>query len=245
MRSSLTIAVPLTVVVFDKERTDAEALASRLRAIHFTFQLEVTPIWHATDLGPTLAHGIDLLFMRLDSAQRWDGVDLVRALVPKDSQTRVIYVGGGHEARRRVYLTDHVWHLLEPCSRIELAEAMERAAEVIDLNRERAIALRTGHGDIVVNPRDVTYVESNLRVLGVHEHNRVVETYGSLAAISSLLPHRFVRCHKSYLVNLEHVIGMDERTLRLDSGENVPVSQRRYAATREALYEHFRSLRSH
>ena len=55
------------------------------------------------------------------------------------------------------------------------------------------------------------------------------------AELEKQLPGSFVRCHKSYLANMEHVIRGCREALTMTTGAQVPVSQRQYRAVRDAL----------
>lgn len=56
------------------------------------------------------------------------------------------------------------------------------------------------------------------------------------AAIFEALPaDRFAYCHRSVVVNLDHVRGLSSERLVLDDGTALPVSRRRYVEVRDAL----------
>ena len=57
-----------------------------------------------------------------------------------------------------------------------------------------------------------------------------------LRQIAEALPrNRFVYCHRSIVVNLEHVRSVSAAEITLDNGSTLPVSRRRLADLREAL----------
>ena len=64
---------------------------------------------------------------------------------------------------------------------------------------------------------------------------RLLESYAALSELEQQLPGSFVRCHKSYLANMEHVVQASADGLVMDSDEAVPVSQRQYRSVRDAL----------
>ena len=45
----------------------------------------------------------------------------------------------------------------------------------------------------------------------------------------------FFRCHKSFLVNLAHVSGVDQRAFRLTDGTYVPISAANLSRSKSAL----------
>ena len=86
-----------------------------------------------------------------------------------------------------------------------------------------------------VQPSRITYVESDRRKLHIHAGKDVLTTYATLDALMRDLPDTFVRCHKSFLVNMRYIAFIEATRIGLLSGEVVPVSQKRRRATQEAF----------
>ena len=58
--------------------------------------------------------------------------------------------------------------------------------------------------------------------------DRLEEVGMKFSDLSALLPERqFILCHRSYLVNLEHIAYIRSRDLELTTGEVLPVSRYR------------------
>ena len=94
------------------------------------------------------------------------------------------------------------------------------------------LALSTSEGIFLYEPGDIVLLEassnytkfffSNQRSLVV---SKTLKEYEDI-----LMEHRFLRVHKSYLVNKDHVIKVDrEGVLELSNGMHIPVSRRRKA----------------
>ncbi len=59
---------------------------------------------------------------------------------------------------------------------------------------------------------------------------------GHLCSLQKQLPsHMFLRCHKSYLVNLCYVIGLCRYRITLVTGVSIPVSKQNYLAIQRTL----------
>ena len=98
------------------------------------------------------------------------------------------------------------------------------------------VMLRSGGSTHVINPHEVQFVQSQGRkVLVSYVDGREFYAYAALSDLEKQLPGSFVRCHKSYLANMEHVIRGCHEALTMTTGAQVPVSQRQYRAVRDAL----------
>ena len=68
----------------------------------------------------------------------------------------------------------------------------------------------------------------------IHTINKDFDVRYSLEKIEKDLNlDKFVRCHKSFLINLTYVENIKSNTAILDSGEEIPVSRYRYKEVKE------------
>ncbi|OZG61968.1 DNA-binding response regulator [Bifidobacterium lemurum] len=192
---------------------------------------------NVNDAGDACGGSVRVVGGDLDAAA---GIDAVRRLFPPSCGTQVIYVTGHIEYCTRVYNTDHVSFLLKPVRESDLRDALARAAVRLREESERPIGVRVGNAEYSVTPRDIIYAESRGRISRIHTERGVIESYLKLDELSARLPSRFVRCHKSYLVNLAYVWRFQSAQMELSNGVTVPVSQRRAAQAREAFLSYVR-----
>ena len=135
-----------------------------------------------------------------------------------------------------VYGTDHQYLLLAPYSPSEARNALDKVFGLLGHRAASPLALRSAGTVHIVDPADVVYVKSiGRKVLVRLADARVLESYAALAELEQQLPGSFVRCHKSYLANMEHVVQASADGLVMDCDEAVPVSQRQYRIVRDAL----------
>lgn len=81
--------------------------------------------------------------------------------------------------------------------------------------------------------RDVLYLESNLRRIILHTNRDTAVLYGKLDDLAIKYP-KFVRIHKSYLVNRRHLRSISAGMVVLSNGDVLPIS-RKYANSLEEL----------
>ena len=65
-----------------------------------------------------------------------------------------------------------------------------------------------------------------------------MRTYEKLSSLQRRVDSRFIQCHKSYLVNMDYVVGLQGNMLELCNGVQIPVSQSRAKFTWETLLRH-------
>lgn len=170
-----------------------------------------------------------------------DGFELLRRAVA--GRYHCVVVSAHRERALQAFEHGVLDFVPKPFSRERLGLALDR---LLDAGRYRAGSARylgiwRAQGTALVELADVLWIRadgdySELRLLdGRSElHDK------SLAALTAVLPPDFVRCHRSYLVNLRHVrtlhAGSGSRYwLVLTGGAELPVGRAHVAALRREL----------
>ena len=81
---------------------------------------------------------------------------------------------------------------------------------------------------------DIHYIEIHGRVLVIHgRYGRIETEMSMIQAEGKLQGAPFLKCHRSYLVNLFRIRALEEDSLVMEDGEIIPVSEGRREGVRE------------
>ncbi len=199
------------------------------------------------------AHDPDLLFLDIQMP-KLDGFEVLSLL---DRSPIVVFVTAYDEYALRAFEVHALDYLLKPFSEERFRAVLERVRQQM-LVRERApvapmaaklrakplqrIVVRDEDGAIDVVPVSrVDYIEADDDAIAIATAGRKLrkqQTLGELAA--ELDPDRFVRIHRSYLLNIERLeklelYAKDSRVALLRDGTKLPVSRAGYARLKELL----------
>lgn len=87
------------------------------------------------------------------------------------------------------------------------------------------IAIRFNGDSIHIRQDEIIYLESEKRQLIIHCKDKVYSSYGKLQEVEQSLETRFIRCHKSFIVNLDSVIHIKKGEFLMENGDVVPISR--------------------
>lgn len=106
--------------------------------------------------------------------------------------------------------------------------AMEKDFLVIE-NRE---------GRTVIPFRQIYYIEVRERKIFIRIRNKEYSKYDSMEHMMEQLPDMFVRCHRSFAFNMQHLdrIRLSENTVYLEDGMMVPLSRSYKSAVKEYMH---------
>ena len=204
-----------------------------------------------TDLAPDLL----LLDVQMPKLDGFEVLDLVRREVP------VIFITAYDDYALRAFDVHAVDYLLKPFSEGRLAEALARARERLqargvkpDVDVDALLAearprqtplervlIRSGSQVHVLPVEAIDYVEAQDDYVAFKSGGKEYlkdQTMGALEA--SLDPARFVRIHRSYLLNIDRIARVelyakDSRVVILRDGTRLPVSRAGYARLAKLL----------
>ena len=85
----------------------------------------------------------------------------------------------------------------------------------------------------------ILYLESTGHKVIVCTADGQYELYGKLDELERSFPPQFIRCHKSFLVNMDRTDSINKaHQLLLDDGTALPVSKLRYGRVKERFLEY-------
>ena len=178
----------------------------------------------------------DLVIMDINLAGLLDGVE-VTALVKNKTDLPVLYLTSDRDPAtlERAKLTNPDGYLIKPFDDDELIFAIEIALHRHHLNngatRESAV-VSDSHLFVKVKNRltkvrfeEVRYLEANdIYSILVTDQSSFILSY-SLKVLEEKLPdRRFMRVHRSYIVNTEHINAIEDNYI-LIADKNIPIGK--------------------
>lgn len=166
------------------------------------------------------------------------GMDVAKAIRAYDEQAHIIFLTTSIDYAVDSYDVHASGYLLKPLQTEKL--------ESLLLN----IFQRKPRPKVVVKHRkelrylyydDIVYVESRGRNLNIHLKDRPTVTISEkLDELQSKLnSSRFLRCHQSFLVNMDYIVDVSDTMFILSTKETVLIRQRDYAKMKSEYHRYF------
>jgi len=190
-----------------------------------------------------LAGDCDAVFLDIELAGA-SGLDAARLLRGDAEPPAVVFVTAHAEYAVEAFAVEAFDYLLKPVDPERLARVVARLAErPVSAREPRKIPVVAGGRTELIDQEQVHYVQAEGDYSRVHTYDRSYLSTLSLRELEVALPaERFVRIHRSYLVNLAKVAsvrrpGADRLRLALEDAEGteLDVARRQAARIRSAL----------
>lgn len=133
-----------------------------------------------------------------------NGIEIAQKIQQENPKIKIIYMTAYSQYSEAIFKTKPTYLLLKPIKKEQIKKSLERALQEEKQNKN--IKTFNIKGKIFnIEVEKIKYIESNKRVVIIYEEDLKRRIYGKLDEIEEMLPSNFVRCHQSYIVNLEHV----------------------------------------
>jgi len=145
-------------------------------------------------------------------------------------------------------------YLVKPFSEARFAQAIARFLSQYKVNqlpeavdypvseeRNKRIVVRVKNEIKIIQTQEVAYFEAEDDYISIHtQEGKFLKKMTMKQLEESLDPDKFARVHRSFLVNLQEVSGLEpyekeSYLLRLRSGQKIPVSKSGYTRLRQVL----------
>ena len=187
------------------------------------------------------AHPYDVIFLDI-IMPNISGMDTAAHLRRTDTKTPIVFVSTTEEFGVQSYRVQAFDYLLKPVDVMQLRACLNRL--FFSYRKKHFVTINYLGSNTEVLISNIQCLESNLRkVIFTLADNREIEVSGKLADFEDyLLRNGFCRCHKSYLVNIEHVEKIDGDTFELSGGKSVKISRTHLADSKKAYFDYIFSL---
>lgn len=166
-----------------------------------------------------------------------NGVEAAQRIRAQNSTAPIIFISTSEEFYREAFDVYAFNYLIKPIDPELLADVLDRAVQNLDKSRDEAIEI-TFRGKVTsLNYSEIAFISSFNHSVCFHmQDGGEYTSYGKLDETAAhIRSELFVRCHKSFVVNLANVRELNTDGFITNDGSYVPIS-RTYSASAKESY---------
>ncbi|WP_404332238.1 LytR/AlgR family response regulator transcription factor [Mesobacillus maritimus] len=165
-----------------------------------------------------------------------DGMSAAEEIRKSDPVVVIIFITNAAQYAIKGYAVDALDYVLKPISYFQFSERLNRAVDRMKKRETNFITIRLKGGGVQrLQVSDIYYIESQGHKLVFSTKEGEFVGTGTMKELEKeLSSDHFFRSNKGYLINLEHVEGMNE-SCAVVRGENLLVSRNKRKPFMEAL----------
>ncbi len=183
-------------------------------------------------------YGLYLLDVMLPGTSGIQGADILRQ---RSGSPVIVFITSSLESAVEGYRVNAAGFLLKPITRGLFDETMQRVAEQRLRCEKPVLTVVYNRMPLELSLDQVVFFESRLhRVYANLADTETISIGQKLSWVQGKLEkyRGFLRCHQSYLVNLDHVRHLEDSCFVMDNGCKIPVSRNFYKESKQTYYRY-------
>lgn len=215
----------LKIAVCDDNPSDRQRLIALIKSENF--DCECTAYESGEMLLWDFDSGVhfDIIFLDIYMAGI-TGVTAAQQIRLTDAETLLIFVSSSDEFYRESYDLYAFNYLIKPLTADKLNEVLGRAREQLNRDADQVVRIAFMGNLHTIRCSQLLYLSSKQHTVNFClKSGEILKSYGKLDDFVAQLPaDSFIRCHQSYLVNLNHVTAMTTAAFTLGD-ITIPISR--------------------
>jgi DNA-binding LytR/AlgR family response regulator len=203
---------------------------------------EVIDVGNSMELAEWISNGKRFDIILLDVIMpTLNGIELASEIRNFDTSVKIIFLTASAEFAVKSYSVQAFHYLLKPIQTNELYSVLENACFDICNSLKEFILVSTQNEHRKVFFSTLLYIEVVGRKIYLNQlSGAVVQSYGLISKIEETLlkDKRFIKPHRSYIVNMDYVKTLTKDGFITISNQFVPVSRNVYKKVKQTFFEY-------
>lgn len=158
------------------------------------------------------------------------GIEAARAMREADPDVLIVFVTVSQDFALESYRLGALKYIEKPVTlqsvkdSLSLAWTLREKQDVLSVyvNKERAL----------IPANEVFYIEAADHACLIHTESGVIKTYAKFSEVCDHLPPNFLKCHRAYAVNMDHVRSIEQDFI-MENDEVVYISRKDITQTKK------------
>lgn len=178
----------------------------------------------------------DIIFLDIE-LQTTNGVEVghrIRDMMHNET-TQIIYISGKDSYAMDLFDVRPFDFLIKPILTEKIEKVLRKFLRITSL-KTRFFEYKKGQTKRKIQVKEIRYFESSGKKINIYINNGIIQYYGKLSAVKQqLIGQDFLFIHKSYLVNLLHVIEYRYDHLKMSDKKLLPISRQHKKIVQDKL----------
>lgn len=174
-----------------------------------------------------------------------DGMSAIEEIRKRDAKVLVIFITCAAQYAIKGYHVNAMGYILKPFNYYSLSEYLKKAIKRLPSKEEFYLTIKTRQSYYRVSQAEIQYIESQGHKLIFSLQKKELESKGVMRELEKQLkPEWFVRIHRGYIVNLNHIKEVNNATVVVGEIE-IPISRGRRKLIMDTLVKQWHSSLKH
>lgn len=171
----------------------------------------------------------DIIFLDI-KLSKMSGIELSNIIREKNKVIDIVFVTGFFKYALHGYRVGALQYLMKPINTQDLYFCLDKTLHRINKeHRTSKIVLETTKQVIKLDYNQIYYCIMFSPYIDIHTNSEKITLRKKISDLEKILPNEyFVRCHRSYIVNVKHIKSITKNNVFLENGVKIPISRGKY-----------------
>ena len=203
----------LNFVLCDDNQVVLDKLSKMLESIFIQHNIDAEVVFSSVSTQDTLdyikSHEVNVLLLDIDFKSKVSGFDVADEIRKTNKEMYIIFTSVHLEFILVAYQYKTFDFLPKPIALEKLEDTILRLMDDISNSKKKKTFLELDNKNTIINQDSIYFIKKDGMKLVFYTDTRTYETYNSFNKIEKKLPKNFVRCHKSYIANMDRIKGVE------------------------------------
>lgn len=178
---------------------------------------------------------VDVAMLDINLKSNKTGIELAKEIRKINKNIYIIFTTGHLEYAMIAYKVKTFDYIAKPINYDRLEETIIRLFEDVTSVPKRY--LKIDNKNTLVDESEVQYIKRDGMKLVFHTNSRDYDTYSSFNKFQGKLPENYIRCHKSYIANINQIKDVEpvSGTITFKSGDTCDIGPKYKSDLMEVL----------
>lgn len=218
----------LNFVLCDDNKAILDRLEKMLESLFLTHNFDAKVTFCSTDPQSTLEYvknnDVHALFLDIDFKSDFSGLDLASEIRKVNNDAYIIFTSAHLEYILMAYKYKTFDFIPKPITIERLEETFLRIIDDIGSDASnKNYFIKINNHNTMINQDSIRFIKKDGMKLVFCTDDKTYEAYSSFNRITQKLPSNFVRCHKSYIANINKItnISTANNTISFDNNNDL------------------------
>lgn len=181
----------------------------------------------------------------LDIVMQKNGIDVAKEIKKVCKNAIIVFTTTSKEFAIEAFEVNAYHYLLKPLNQKKVFECIDKILSEALKTTKNVFHIKTNDKNLLtIDVKDVSYIESISRRIAIHLKNEETILSTSLRAkFLDSIPFdyenlNFINCHASYIVNMNDIKGISDKSFTMKNGEQIPISKSMFSQVKKKYIQY-------
>ncbi len=236
----------MKIAIYDDVENDRHLLLKYIKesinSVNLTIDLDISHFTRGDDLVNYYSDGknhFDIIFLDIYMPGK-NGIRTAREIRKYDNICKIIFTTISSEHALDGYSVFAYNYLVKPFSLEVFQPVFLKAIRDMELREQNILCIKTNTKIQSILYSDIKYIESRGKKVFIFTlHDNIISGSYKLDDIESMIDDsRFLRYHKSYLINMDYIKSVEKYQFKLMDSTLIPIRQKGFSTIKKIYYEY-------